>query len=168
LPDAVIQLQARVLLGRWGIVTRRIVEREPNIAPWRDLLREWRRLEARGEIRGGRFVAGLAGEQFALPDAVARIRAVRRAAPGGEVVVISAADPLNVTGYLLPGERVGALAKSRIAFRDGVAIAAREAGEVRWLVELEDAALKLEIERALVRRRGLIRGPQPALAHFAG
>src|SRR5207244_9984088 len=126
-----VESQARILLSRWGVVTRRIVEREPNTAPWRELLREWRRLEARGEIRGGRFVAGLAGEQFALPEAVARIRAVRRAPAAGELIGISAADPLNVTGYLLPGERVPALASNRIVFEDGVVVAAREAREIK-------------------------------------
>ena len=152
-PATHVQTQARVLLQRWGIVTRRIIEREANALPWRDLLREWRRLEARGEIRGGRFVAGLAGEQFALPEAVARIRAVRRAAPTGELVSISAADPLNVTGYLLPVGRVGALARSRIVFADGQALAAKEGGAITWLVEEPDMLRKLEVERALVRRR---------------
>jgi len=152
-PRPTTHVQARVLLHRWGVVTRRIVEREANAAPWRELLREWRRLEARGEIRGGRFVQGLAGEQFALPEAVARLRAARRAAPSGELISISAADPLNVTGYLLPGERVAAQPRSRIVFEDGVAIAAKEAGEVKWLVEVDDAARRLEIERALLRPR---------------
>jgi len=148
-----VAVQARVLLLRWGIVTRRIVEREANAVPWRDLLREWRRLEARGEIRGGRFVAGLSGEQFALPEAVGQLRAVRRAAPSGELIGISASDPLNVTGYLLPGQRIGALASNRIVFEDGRAVAAREAGQVVWLAEVADPARRLEIERVLVRRR---------------
>ncbi|HEY2806075.1 MAG TPA: DEAD/DEAH box helicase [Gemmatimonadales bacterium] len=148
-----IEAQARILLTRWGVVTRRIVEREANAAPWRELIREWRRLEARGEIRGGRFVAGLAGEQFALPEAVARIRSVRRSPATGELIGISAADPMNVTGYLLPGERIPAVAGNRIVFEDGVAVAARESREVKWLKEDLDPERKLEIERVLVRRR---------------
>jgi ATP-dependent Lhr-like helicase len=148
-----VQSQARILLQRWGIVTRRVVEREANALPWRVLLREWRRLEARGEIRGGRFVHGLAGEQFALPEAVARIRSIRRAPKTGELVSISAADPLNVTGYLVPGDRVPALASNRIVFEDGVPVAAREAREIKWLVPVGEGERRLEIERVLVRRR---------------
>src|SRR5213076_931073 len=97
---------AWALLRRYGIVFRRLLTRESNAAPWRDLARVYRRLEARGEIRGGRFVHGLSGEQFALPEAVQRLRELRRTSPDGKVVVLSAADPLNLIGILTTAEHV--------------------------------------------------------------
>jgi ATP-dependent Lhr-like helicase len=153
---------ARVLLKRYGVIFHRLLARESLAPPWRDLLRVYRRLEARGEIRGGRFVAGMAGEQFALPEAVAQLRAVRRAAPVGELVSVSAADPLNLTGIVTPEARVPALASNRVLFRDGVAIAVREARETRHLAEPQGLA-KHEIERALVRKR-----VSPALRGYLG
>jgi ATP-dependent Lhr-like helicase len=153
---------ARVLLKRYGVIFHRLLARESLAPPWRDLLRVYRRLEARGEIRGGRFVAGMAGEQFALPEAVAQLRAVRRAAPVGELVSISAADPLNLTGIVTPEARVPALASNRVLFRDGVPIAVREARETRHLAEPEGLA-KHEVERALVRKR-----VSPALRAYFG
>jgi len=105
---------ARQLLDRWGVVCRDLAARETLAPPWRDLLRSLRRMEARGEIRGGRFVAGVVGEQFARPDAVELLRVVRREdAPPGPVRV-SAADPLNLTGVLLPGPRVSALSGGNV------------------------------------------------------
>jgi ATP-dependent Lhr-like helicase len=143
--------QAWVLLRRYGVVFRRLLARETNLAPWRVLTQVLRRLEARGEIRGGRFVGGMSGEQFALPEAVAQLRTVRRAERDGRLIGISAADPLNLTGLLFPGHRVPALAGNRIVFRDGVPLAAREAGTLRPLADY-DAALERDIERAIVRR----------------
>src|SRR6187397_1292587 len=99
---------ARTLLKRYGVVFRTLLQRESNLPPWRDLVRVYRRLEARGEIRGGRFVAGFGGEQFAAPDAIGRLRAVRRAEKPGELVVLSAVDPLNLVGILTPGQWVAA------------------------------------------------------------
>ncbi|HUP50825.1 MAG TPA: DEAD/DEAH box helicase, partial [Thermoanaerobaculia bacterium] len=95
--------QARVLLRRYGIVFRRLLTREPNAPPWRELARVYRQLEARGDIRGGRFVTGMSGEQFALPEAVERLREVRREGGDGKPIVISAADPLNLAGILTAG-----------------------------------------------------------------
>ena len=103
--DAHVEAVARGLLRRWGVVMRRLVDREGPLPPWRDLLTVYRRLEARGEIRGGRFVAGLTGEQYALPEAVEMLRAVRRGGGGersAELVVLSACDPLNLLGILTP------------------------------------------------------------------
>src|SRR5690606_30070775 len=98
---------ARVLLRRYGVVGWRLLEREAAwLPPWRDLLRVYRRLEARGEIRGGRFVAGVSGEQFALPEAIGALRAVRKRAHDGALVVLAAQDPLNLVGTLLPGIKV--------------------------------------------------------------
>ena len=100
---------ARQILDRWGVVCRDLAARETLAPPWRDLLRALRRMEARGEIRGGRFVAGVVGEQFARPDAVELLRVVRREEAPSDPVRVSAADPLNLTGVLLPGPRVSAL-----------------------------------------------------------
>jgi ATP-dependent Lhr-like helicase len=148
---AEIEAYARILLKRYGIVFNRLLTRENVSVPWRDLLRVYRRLEARGEIRGGRFVAGVTGEQFALPDAVARLRAARRAPKSGQLLSISATDPLNLLGIVGPGERIAALAGNRIVFEDGVPLAVLEKGQVRVLAEYgPDRALG--VERALARR----------------
>jgi ATP-dependent Lhr-like helicase len=152
-PDAVETI-ARVLLRRYGIITKRLMEREAHLPPWRELLRVFRRLEARGEIRGGRFVAGFAGEQFALPEAVGMLRAARRAEASGTLVSVSAADPLNLVGVILPGERVPALSGNRILFRDGVPAGTRVGGVNRLdQAGAPDAAAHHAAETALVRRR---------------
>jgi ATP-dependent Lhr-like helicase len=107
--EAAVELQARTLLKRYGVVFRRLLAREANVAPWRELTRVFRRLEARGEIRGGRFVSGMSGEQFALPQAIERLREIRRTAPDGRCLVVSAADPLNSRRIVTAGERVRAV-----------------------------------------------------------
>ncbi|MFL5518354.1 MAG: hypothetical protein ACJ8DJ_19525, partial [Gemmatimonadales bacterium] len=160
-PDQVDAL-ARALLRRYGVVFRRVLAREPAAPPWRDLLLVFRRLEARGEIRGGRFVGGMTGEQFALPEAVAQLRAVRRHGTDGRLVAVGGADPLNLVGILTPGDRVPAVARNRVLYRDGVPVLALEGGEVRSLLP-GDAAPTPEMVQALVRKR-----LSPALrAHFA-
>ncbi|HJQ37429.1 MAG TPA: DEAD/DEAH box helicase [Thermoanaerobaculia bacterium] len=128
-----VEAQARILLRRYGIIFRRLAAREANAAPWRELARVYRRLEARGEIRGGRFVSGMSGEQFALPEAVEKLREIRRGAPDHILHVISAADPLNLTGILTSGERVRAVAGHRIAYRDGVAVTTMDGDALRPL-----------------------------------
>jgi ATP-dependent Lhr-like helicase len=110
-----------MLLKRYGIVFRDVIAREANLPTWRELLMAFRRLEDRGEIRGGRFVDGFLGEQFALPVAVESVRAMRKVPPANEVITISAADPLNLVGILVPGERVPAISGKTVTFRDGVA-----------------------------------------------
>jgi ATP-dependent Lhr-like helicase len=97
---------------------------------WFELVRVVRRLEARGEVRGGYFVGGLSGEQFARPEAIGLLRSIRKAKPKGELIAISAADPLNLVGVLTPGPRIAAITAHRILLRDGVPIAALKAGEV--------------------------------------
>ncbi|NIR45707.1 MAG: DEAD/DEAH box helicase [Gemmatimonadetes bacterium] len=149
-PEAV-EAQAWSLLRRYGVVFRRLLERETNLAPWRELTRVYRRLEARGLIRGGRFVAGFSGEQFALPEAVGRLRAVRRQPPDGRLLAVSAADPLNLVGITTPGGRVAALAGNRVLYRDGVPVAAQEAGKVRIFAAV-DGAGEREVNAALTRR----------------
>jgi ATP-dependent Lhr-like helicase len=146
--DDAVETQARVLLRRYGIVFRRMLTREPNAAPWRELARVYRRLEARGEIRGGRFVHGMSGEQFALPEAIERMREIRREQADGKLVVLSAADPLNLTGIITADERIRAVPGTRIAWRDGVAVSVMEGDYVRPLVESTP-----EIAAALAGRR---------------
>ncbi|HTQ07390.1 MAG TPA: DEAD/DEAH box helicase [Polyangiaceae bacterium] len=152
LDDDEVEAVAWTLLRRWGVVFRRVIDREGALPPWRELLRCYRRLEARGEIRGGRFVAGFSGEQYALPDAVAALRATRKQPHDHALVAVSAADPLNVVGLLTPGRRVAALAGNRILFRDGIPVAVREGATTRLLSE--DAQTPAhELESALIRRR---------------
>ncbi|MGH9736605.1 MAG: DEAD/DEAH box helicase [Candidatus Acidiferrales bacterium] len=111
-----------MLLRRYGVVFRELMERESIVAKWREVLIALRRLEDRGEIRGGRFVVGFLGEQFALPVAVESLRAMRGQQPTGEMLAISAADPLNLTGILVPGDRVAANSGKRLTLRDGMLV----------------------------------------------
>jgi ATP-dependent helicase Lhr and Lhr-like helicase len=158
--DERVERIARVLLGRYGVVFRSLLARESRLPTWRELAMVYRRLEARGEIRGGRFVAGFGGEQFALPDAVGRLRAVRKLEKTGEMIALSGADPLNLAGIVTPETRVPAITGNRVLFRDGVAIAALDGGELRRLAqsEIEDDTL-----RTLFWRRsgelGFVPGP---------
>jgi ATP-dependent Lhr-like helicase len=151
-PADPLETIARALLRRYGVVFRRLLARESTLPPWRDLLRVYRRLEARGEIRGGRFVAGFSGEQYALAEAVGLLRAVRREPGRGELVAVSGADPLNLIGLVTPGERLPVLAGNRLLFRDGIPVAVRAAREVRFLVDLPPADREAAAA-ALVRRR---------------
>jgi ATP-dependent Lhr-like helicase len=146
--EQALELQAWTLLRRYGVVFRRLLTRETNAATWRELARVYRRLEARGEIRGGRFVTGMSGEQFALPDAVPRLREVRRIHANGELVTISAADPLNLTGIVTSGERIRTAGRNRIVYRDGVPLAVREGDFTRELAPIE-ATLAADVSRAL-------------------
>jgi ATP-dependent Lhr-like helicase len=149
--ESALEHVARTLLGRWGVVSMRILERESSrLPPWRDLLRVYRKLEARGDIRGGRFVAGLAGEQFALPEAIGLLREIRRRVPTGELVALSAADPLNLLGILLPGPRLPAVTTNRMLLRDGLPVALLVAGEVR-LLETCEPAVAWEMRKLLLR-----------------
>lgn len=148
LADPTVEHVARVLLRRYGVVFRALLVREQHLPPWRDLHYVYRRLEARGEIRGGRFVSGFAGEQFALPDAVTLMRQSRGAA---RLVAVSAADPLNLIGVVTPGEKIPALAGNRVAFRDGAPVAAQAGGDVRFLQSLDEASA-WAVRTELVRR----------------
>jgi len=153
---------ARTLLKRYGVVFWRLIEREAEwLPPWRNLLRCYRRLEARGEIRGGRFVAGVSGEQFALPEAVGGLRDARRAERTGALVSLSGADPLNLVGILTPGARLPGLTGNRVLYRDGVPIALLAGGEARFLERLSPEA-EWSARGALLRRQ------VPAVLHFLG
>jgi ATP-dependent helicase Lhr and Lhr-like helicase len=140
-----------ILLRRYGVIFRRLLERETLLPPWREILPVLRRLEARGEIRGGRFVDGFSGEQYALSDAIGRLRAVRKEPRKGTLVSVSAADPLNLVGITTPGDRLPALAGNRVLYRDGIPIAVLEGREPRFLVDL-DAATRWQAQNVLVRR----------------
>ena len=128
--DDPLESKAMQLLNRYGVVFPELMARERMAPRWRDLVRVYRRLELKGEIRGGRFVSGFVGEQFALPDAVAALRDADRAAPTGALEVVSACDPLNLVGIVTPGDRVPAQPGNRIVFRDGVPLASLEKGVV--------------------------------------
>jgi ATP-dependent Lhr-like helicase len=155
-----IESVARTLLRRYGVVFRALLARESRLPAWRELAMAYRRLEARGEIRGGRFVAGYGGEQFAAPDAVGRLRAVRKLDKSGELIALCGADPLNLVGIVTPGARIPAIARNRVLFRDGFAIAALEGGEVR---RLADSELEDETLRTLLARRSPLRPLKPYL-----
>jgi len=115
---------ARQLLRRYGVVFRDLLAREVLVQSWRDLLVVYRQLELKGEVRGGRFVSGFVGEQFALPEAVEALRAIRKnsGSAGGTEIKLSACDPLNLAGVILPGPRVPAVPSTLMIFRDGLPI----------------------------------------------
>jgi ATP-dependent Lhr-like helicase len=120
--EAAIESTCWMLLKRYGIVFRELLTRESIVPRWREVLLALRRLEARGEVRGGRFVNGFLGEQFALPVAVDSLRAARGMPPTGEMISVAASDPLNLVGIIVPGERVAANSGRHVAFRDGTAV----------------------------------------------
>jgi ATP-dependent Lhr-like helicase len=146
-----IEAVAHKLLQRYGVVFRKLLDRESINVPWRDLLRVYRRLEARGEIRGGRFVGGFSGEQFATAEAVQLLRSIRRAPSESSLVSINAADPLNLIGVITPGSRLSPAASNRILYRDGVPIAVLEAKEIRFLADMSPAD-QWQARNALLRR----------------
>ncbi len=178
-PEAAEEI-ARILLKRYGVVFKRLLEREGIALPWRVLLRIYHRLEARGEIRGGRFVAGISGEQFALPEAVGMLRAIRRARTGAmdfgfrspaprsrprptsprppvlppteeSMISVSAADPLNLVGIITPGGRITAHTSNRILYHNGEPITVLESGETRFLVEIS-RTMEWKAKAALMRK----------------
>jgi len=149
--EAVEQI-VRSLLRRWGVIFWKLLGREADwLPPWRDILMCCRRLEARGEIRGGRFIAGFSGEQYATPEAVGLLRDVRRKPNTQQYVSLSAADPLNLIGILTPGARLASLSGNRLLYRDGLPIATYAADEVHYLVDLP-AKEHWEVQTALLRR----------------
>ena len=143
---------AWTLLNRYGVVFRRVLARETTGVPWRDLARVYRTLEARGEIRGGRFVSGMSGEQFALPDAVDRLRELRRSGPDDALITISAADPLNLTGIITGSERLRTATGNRIVYRNGIPLAALEGDMLRTFAEV-DPAIAADVAAAAAGRR---------------
>jgi len=144
------------------VVFRRLVQRETLLAPWRDILRVFRRLEARGEIRGGRFVGGFSGEQYALPEAIGLLRTTRAKVARG-AGRDQWRDPLNLVGILTPGEAVPAITSNRVLYRDGVPIVVKESeGKERFLVEVPTRERDV-LRAALMRRR-----PVPLVRTYLG
>jgi ATP-dependent Lhr-like helicase len=163
-----VEYVARVLLRRYGLVGWRLLEREAAwLPPWRELVRVYRRMEARGEVRGGRFVAGIAGEQFALPEAVAGLRETRNRPKDGDWIVVAGTDPLNLVGTLLPGERLPRQPGARVLLRDGVPVARKVGTQVELLVDLGAADADAARQR-LLRDQRLLTHAQAALAAPAG
>lgn len=118
--ESAVESACWMLLYRYGVVFRDLLARETSLPRWRDMLERFRRLEDRGEIRGGRFVSGFIGEQFALKESVESLRAARKKEPSGEIVKLSCADPLNLVGIILPGEKIPANSGATICYRDGI------------------------------------------------
>jgi ATP-dependent Lhr-like helicase len=145
---------ARVLLRRYGIVFRKLLDQEDVLPPWRELLYVFRRMEARGELRGGRFVQGFAGEHYALPEAVNALREIRKQAKPGDLVAISAVDPLNLTGVITPGSRVPSQPGQRILYRDGIPIANSAQGKISLLERVEPQD-EWQIRNMLLRKSTL-------------
>jgi len=136
--DDALEVFAKTLLRRYGVVFRKILEREALKVSWFELGKIYRRLEARGEIRGGYFINGVSGEQFALPEAIGSLRATRKEKNSGEEIILSAADPLNLIGILTPGARIASVWRNRILWRDGIPLAGLEAGKILNLNGAED------------------------------
>ena len=155
--DAAAEKFAHMLLRRYGIVFRRLLERESFSVTWYQLARIYRRWEARGEIRGGYFVGGVSGEQFALPEAIGLLRSIRKGLPNHELITLSAADPLNLQGILTPGPRIAALPSNRILFRNGLPLAALEAGEIRNLSHNSVAGTEIETALKVGKLRASLR-----------
>ena len=146
-----VEWLARQYLRRWGVVFREVVSREPSAPGWRYLLGVYRRLEARGEIRGGRFIQGTTGEQFAMPEALETLKTVRKSEPSGDLWRVSACDPLNVSGTLTFGARVPAAAANQIMFRDGVVLASMESGQFVRRGDFDEPTLEA-VRSAFLRR----------------
>ena len=152
---------ARILLKRYGVVFKALLARETTVPPWRDLLWVYRGMEARGELRGGRFVAGHFGEQFALPDAVESLRAIRRIPAENEICAISAADPLNLVGIITPGAKLPALPGNRVLYRAGIPLAVLSGKETRFLARVDERD-EWALKNQLVRRHA----PPPLRAYL--
>jgi ATP-dependent Lhr-like helicase len=155
LPAEAVEAYAMSLLRRYGVVFRRLLERERLAPAWYELLRVYRLLEARGTVRGGRFVTGVSGEQYALAEAVTQLRDLRRRPAVGRMLTVSAADPLNLAGIVTPGGRVPAYVGNRVLYRDGEPLAGLEAGELVQLVPLDEATQRAC--RAALHQHGMDR-----------
>jgi ATP-dependent Lhr-like helicase len=150
--NELVEHVVRTLLRRWGVIFWKLLARESEwLPPWRELLMCCRRLEARGELRGGRFVAGFSGEQYATPEAVGLLREVRRKPYSSQDIALSAADPLNLVGIITPGARLPSLTGNRVLYRDGMPLALLTGGEVRFLEKLEPKD-EWDARNAMLRR----------------
>jgi ATP-dependent Lhr-like helicase len=152
LGDPSVDHIARMLLRRYGVVFRKLLERERGLPPWRELFYVYRRMEARGEIRGGRFVCGFAGEQFALLEATDLLRSIGRD-QSVDTVSISATDPLNLVGIIVAGDQIPALSGNRVLFERGLAVAAQGSGKIQFLTDVPES-VQWQLRNFLVRSRG--------------
>ena len=159
-----LEVRGMQLLHRYGVVFPELLARERMAPRWRDLVRIYRRLEARGEIRGGRFVSGFVGEQFALPEAVTALRDAHRAPATGVLEVVAACDPLNLVGIVTPGERVPSQPGNRVVFRDGVPVASLEKGMVVNRCNADAGVMTAAADLLY----GPIRPPQPEPGRTSG
>ncbi len=141
-----------IYLRRWGVLFRSLLKQESFAPPWRILGRVLRRLELRGQLRGGRFVSQVSGEQFALPETIEHLRRIRQESKSEELISISATDPLNLLGIILPGKRIAHLTHNRIVFRDGIPLAVLEGGNIHFLTELPPDE-QWQVQKVLVRRK---------------
>jgi ATP-dependent helicase Lhr and Lhr-like helicase len=144
-----VEAVAWCMLRRYGVVFRKLAERENLPLPWRDVVSFLRTLEARGQIRGGRFVEGVYGEQYALPEAIIELRNIRKKKDAGSLISISAADPLNLTSIITPGRRIPSYSGNRILYKEGVPVAVKEAKEIQFLIEPEPEE-KWALQNALI------------------
>jgi ATP-dependent Lhr-like helicase len=151
----------RTLLRRYGIVFKIALERESALPQWRYILWSLRRLEARGEIRGGRFIAGFSGEQFALPDALEALRRTNKRAAEKELVAVSACDPLNLVGIVTPGLRIAATLRNRIIYLDGEPLAVRLGTEIHMLKAC-DQDIEIRVRTLLIERASRARAQRRA------
>ncbi|MFC2087010.1 DEAD/DEAH box helicase [Bacteroidota bacterium] len=149
--DEYVQHMAKILLNRYGVVFRKLVEKEKLLFIWRDLIRIYRKMEAHGEIRGGRFVQGFWGEQFALPEAVTMLRKANKEKNNDQLIAISAADPLNLTGFITSGKRIPAIYSNRILYKNGIPIVVKEGKEIKFLRDVSEKN-KWELQKFLIRR----------------
>jgi ATP-dependent Lhr-like helicase len=141
-----------IYLKRWGVLFRSLIEKEAFAPPWRILVRVLRRMELRGELRGGRFIEQVSGEQFALPETIEYLRQIRKSSKTGELISITAADPLNLLGVILPGKRVSNITSNRILYQDGIPIAVLEGKETHYLKPM-DPQEQWQAQKALVLRK---------------
>jgi len=147
-----IEKIARVLLKRYGVIFRKLAERESYAPHWRDLVRVLRTMEARGEVRGGRFVSGVWGEQYALPEAVSLLRMIRKEEKKQTLISISASDPLNLTGIITPGGRVSSIFTNRILYCDGIPVAIKDGKEIKFLAQVSESNQWM-MKKALIQRK---------------
>jgi len=167
-PAARIERWCKLLLARYGVLFRDLLAREPAAPPWWELARVLRRMELRGEVRGGRFIARVGGEQFAIESAVSRLRDLRDGQPSKEWSLISAADPLNLSGVISEGPRIPAMHKNALVLQNGRVVAAKIAGRIEFLAEIDPAdqlliRKSLQVGRKLSRAAVTAAVPEP---HF--
>ncbi|NKB34556.1 MAG: DEAD/DEAH box helicase [Pseudomonadales bacterium] len=157
LDEEQIERLISIYLQRWGVLVRSLLERESFAPPWRVLLMHLRKLELRGVLRGGRFVAGVGGEQFAFPETVDALRKFKKDKKNNQnqatkpFYCLTASDPLNLLNLTLPNRRLSRLLKNRVLYQGGIPIAILESGEVHYLREI-DPQQQWNVKQMLLKR----------------